>query len=329
MPEPLSTSATSSAPAGKTRRALALLRREIVGVAQDFWKDGHAGDYVPRNKFDDWDDVAEIKPKPKVEDSAYAVSKTNNGQWHAAPGEISERMWGKGSVNPADEYISDLLIRPLGINKDMALLDLSAGLGARMRRTAEEFGIYINGREPDPEIAERGMAMSIAAGLSKKASIMPYDPMNLIETRLYDCIVLRETIYRVADKAKFIKSIVACCKPRAQISFTDYIVNPETLTQPGVKAWLAYEQGTSPLGLVEMAEVWAKAGISLRVHDDQTEYYKKEVKKGLVLFAQFMASGQKPDMATRRSIEKRITTWAHRMTAMEQGMKFYRFYGMR
>lgn len=252
-----------------------------------------------------------------------------NGLWHAQPGEVSEKMWGSGYVSPADEYLTDLMIRPMGLTKDMSMLDLSAGLGGRMRKTTKEFGLYINGREPDPELALRGMAISTAEGRGKRDEITAYDPMNLIEHRQYDCVIARETIYRVADKEKFIRAIIACCKSKAQISFTDYIVNPEARGQPAILAWQAFEKGASPVGLVEMAELWAKAGISLRVHDDQTEYYKKEVKQGLKRFAEFMASGVKPDAPTKKAIEKRITTWAHRTAAMEQGMRIYRFYGLK
>ncbi len=320
--------------ARKSRWALAALQQEIVGVAQDFWKDGCWEKSAPlsggaqQERFEA-EPVQGYSLGAKTKESSYEVSKTQDGYWCAAPGEISERMWGKGSVSPADDYISELLIRPLGITKDMSLLDLSAGLGRRMRRTTDEFGVYINGREPDPEIAVRGMALSVAAGRSKKAAIAAYDPMNLIESRSYDCILARETIYRAVDKGTFVKSIVACCKPKAQISFTDYIVNPESRDQPAIRAWRLFEQGATPVGLVEMAELWAKAGISLRVHDDQTDYYKKEVKRGLMRFAEFMASGVKPDEETRKAIDKRITTWAHRMAAIEQGMRFYRFYGLR
>jgi cyclopropane fatty-acyl-phospholipid synthase-like methyltransferase len=218
---------------------------------------------------------------------------------------------------------------PFSLTKDMSMLDLSAGLGFRMRKTSHEFGLYINGREPDPEIAARGMAMSVQAGMGKRDIITAYDPMNFVDTHKYDCVVARETIYRVVNKKKFISAIVACCKPQVQVSFTDYIVNPESQNQPAILAWRAFEPDSAPLSLVEMAEIWAKAGISLRVHDDQTEYYKKEVKKGIIRFAKYMASGIHPDAETKKAIEKRITTWAHRLAAMEQGMRFYRFYGLR
>jgi hypothetical protein len=76
-----------------------------------------------------------------------------------------------------------------------------------------------------------------------------------------------------------------------------------------------------------MAELWAKAGYMLRVHDDQTAYYRKEVMAGMKRFAQFLATGVRPDAETRVAIGKRMQVWAHRMEAMDNGMKFYRFYG--
>jgi SAM-dependent methyltransferase len=211
----------------------------------------------------------------------------------------------------------------------MTMLDLAAGLGTRMRRLSEEFGISINGLEPDPDLAARGMALSVKAGVGKRNAITAYDPVNLVEKNKYDCVLSRETLYRVADRTKFIASIVACCKPKAQVSFTDYIVNPESKDKPAILAWRAFEKDADPIGLVEMAELWAKAGISLNVLDDETEYYKKEIKRGLLRFAEFMASGVKPDAETKKAIEKRIIIWAHRMAAMEQGMRFFRFYGQR
>lgn len=317
----------------KMRYAGALLWREISGVAQDYWKDGK-GNKAELDDLDAPDIPPELAEKlssltERFSQSPFAKDVSKGGVWHAQPGEISERMWGEGYVTPGDEYITDRLIRPLGMNKDMNLLDLSAGLGGRLRKTTEETGVYITGLEPDPEIAERGMALSYAMGKGKHAVISPYNPTNLIVDRSYDCVIARETIYRVADKAAFIKDIAAALKPKAQVSFTDYIVDFEAQNKPAIVAWRASEKGAKPVSLMEMAELWAKNGITLRVHDDQTDYYKEEVKKGLARFAKFMASGVQPDKETKLAIQKRITIWALRMAAMDQGMKFFRFYGVR
>jgi SAM-dependent methyltransferase len=309
---------------------LTRLKRDIVGLAQDYWKDGDWGKSqgtpsLIKVKGGSNGAAQVVAPRPMVR----LDLEKPTGEWHALPGEISERIWGKGFVTPGDEYISDLLLKPLGINKDMNILDLSAGLGGRLRRATDEYGAYIDGFEPDPEIAARGMDMSVAKGKGRHVKVQHYDPMNLSLTHHYDCVILRETIYRVADKQKFVKSIIDNCKPHAQFSFTDYIVNPEARGRPAIAVWLAFEKGANPVGLVEMAELWAKNGVVLRVHDDQTDYYKKEIKDGLEIFAKFIASGIKPDEVTKKAIQKRITTWGCRLAAIEQGMKFYRFYGLK
>lgn len=301
----------------RVRWAWAFFRRELAGLAQDFWRDGGGHDADKR-----------------LQDDPLSVARAGKGSsankiWHALPGEISEKMWGSGFVTPADDYITDLLVRPLNLADDMMVLDLAAGLGARMRRVAEEFGVSVAGREPDPELAARGRALLTQLDWNEQDSITPYDPMNLSEKNKYDCVIARETIYRVSDKKKFIDSVVACCKPKAQVSFTDYIVNSESKDAPSILAWRAFEGDAEPISLLEMAELWAKAGMSLRVHDDETEHYKKEVKQGLVRFARAIASGPKPDEETKKAIEKRIMMWAHRTAAMENGMRFYRFYGVR
>jgi SAM-dependent methyltransferase len=317
--------------AARMHWVLAYARQSIVGFAQDFWKDGNW------EKTDPLDDVDSQQPSfsdhlnNSTADfaSKNAATKNTGPLWHALPGEISEKMWGNGYVTPGDEYITERLIGPLGLSKDMSLLDLSAGLGGRLRKTTDEYGVYIDGLEPDPEIAARGREMSVLSGHGKHAKIRTYDPKNLSSDHKHDCVLARETIYRIDDKEKFVKSIIQCCKAKVQVSFTDYIVNPESKNQPAILAWCAYEKGANPIGLVEMAEIWAKAGVTLRVHDDMTEYYKSEVKKGLVRFAKYIATGINPDPETMKAINKRIVTWAHRMAALEQGAKFYRFYGLK
>jgi len=81
--------------------------------------------------------------------------------------------------------------------------------------------------------------------------------------------------------------------------------------------------------LVESAEAWAKVGYTIRVHEDLTDIYKKEVMAGMMRLTSFLASGINPDAATKKQILKRVETWVRRVSAIDQGMRFYRFYGSR
>jgi hypothetical protein len=65
----------------------------------------------------------------------------------------------------------------------------------------------------------------------------------------------------------------------------------------------------------------------ISVHDDQTDLYRKELIAGLKRLAVFLASGVKPDADTKKQIKQVMELWAHRAMALEQGMKFYCFYG--
>jgi cyclopropane fatty-acyl-phospholipid synthase-like methyltransferase len=312
-----------------------------TGIAGDFWADGTENPFealrpkiqmllkrLPAGQ-------AEAKATAQGGAANAAAKEAKNGknakassQWHAEPGEISEKMWGAGIVTPGGNVIWDAMVKPLGLNKSMSVLELSAGLGGNMRKVAEETGAYITGLEPDAGVAARGMDLSRHAGQAKHAPVTHYEAAKVTFDRHYDAVLARETFYRVADKTDFFIKLGETCKPQAQIAFTDYIVDPENRKQSAIAAWMANEKGAAPLGLLEMAEAWAKVGFTLRVHEDLSAFYAKEVAAGLRRLSHFLAASKlPPDAETKTALLRRINIWQSRLKAMEQGMKFYRFYG--
>ena len=344
MPHPILIRIQQKARAYFGPHFLLLLKQQLVGLCEDYWADGSENllglDYGHFSFTQFKADLLKIiqpKQQPpatvppmagqKKQAAPSAKTTQQKTEWHAAPGEISEKMWGAGLVTPADDTLTGKLITPLGLTNAMSVLDLSAGLGGRMRKTAQETGAYFTGLEPDPSIAERGMQLSVKAGKSKHAFITHYDPSNLVLNRSYDCVIARETLYRVPDRAAFVAVIAKNTKPHAQIAFTDYILDPEHREKPAILAWKKNEKLANPAGFVEMAELWAKGGFGLRVHEDLSDFYKKEVMAGMKRLMEFLASGVVPDKETGVAILRRIDTWKYRMAAMDSGLKFYRFYG--
>ena len=203
-----------------------------LGLTEDFWKNGH--EYP-------WDALVERYRRKRAakeftRNTPTARKATSHPatagaidllSWHAEPGEISEKMFGSGFVTPGGEFITEKLIRPLGLTKDMSVLDLSAGLGGRIRKIVRETGAYVTGLEPDAGVARRGMDLSVKAGKAKHAPIEYYDASTLNLTRTYDAIISRETFYRLENPDPFFQVLAAHLKSRAQIAFTDYIVDHE------------------------------------------------------------------------------------------------------
>ena len=103
-------------------------------------------------------------------------------------------MWGDGFVTPGDPAITDDLVRPRKLDANtMSVLDLSAGLGGRMRVISDKYGVFVTGLEPDAEVAARGMEMAIHAGKKQQSPIAAYDPDSLSLARKYDLVIARET----------------------------------------------------------------------------------------------------------------------------------------
>ena len=301
----------------------ARLKKAASDLAHDLWYDG------PENPFIQLLNRASFKKLNTKNDTArdFSVPKSSASQWQAVPGEVAEVMWGQGWIMPGEPAISEKLIKPIPLKKQMSVLDLSAGLGGRAQQLVDEFGVVVTGLETDANIAVRGMTLLMEAHNGRKASITSYDPSTFKLNKGYDAIMARELLYKIEDKEKFLQSLIKCANPNAYVSFTDYIVDPDQLAASGIKAWTAYENQAHPIGLIEMGEVWAKSGFYLINQEDLTSVYKKEILLGLKRMVTFLSTSKNPNAVTRRALRRDLQLWMHRLGAIEAGMRLFRFLG--
>ena len=304
----------------------------VIGVASDFWADGPDNPWaslVQRRAIKGPAVVSSllrtVRRAPSSQTGAAPFTEAAGDFWHAEPGEVAEKMWGEGWIMPADREISAKLMDPIGLKDRMSVLDLSAGLGQRALNIVERFGIHFTGLETDPEIALRGMARLIKHNKGKVASISSYDPAVLKLTKGYDAIIARELFYRVGAKDNFLHALRVSANKNAFVSFTDYVVDPAQNSLPAIKAWLMSEKHVRPEGLVEMGEMWAKAGFFIISQEDLTALYKKEVVQGIKRLAIFLATNKKPDSATKGLIKQQLGLWTYRIAALDSGMRVFRF----
>jgi cyclopropane fatty-acyl-phospholipid synthase-like methyltransferase len=315
------------------------LKLKAQGMMEDFWKDppctfprievkiGTFGFSIPN-----W-----FKPIPLELTNAPVVASAPAAPkpppppppiWHAKPGEVAEKMWGEGQILPAGEEILEMLTAPLKLAKEKVVLDLTAGLGGPLRKLSIKI-LQVKGLEADPQIAARAMELAAAVGKAKIAPISTYDTATFSMPSIYDAMIARELFYRIPDRAKLFYSISAGIKFGGQVGFSDFIVDPENRPKPAIKAWIAHETGANPLGLIDMAQAWAAVGFELRASEDQTAFYKKAVAQGLGHMVKSLRANGRPDPETQKAILAEVQTWVHRMAAMEQGMKFYRFHAVK
>jgi len=290
----------------------------LVGLAQDYWKDG--GKEEPPKR---------LPPRKPVQNQPEPIPDT----WQQDRPHILEALWGKGHVLPGGDELIDMLTLPLGTNKEISAIDFSAGMGAIGRRLGSKLQTYVTGFETDAEIAAYGQAALTEDNLARYATVETYDPAKYEVDKHYDCILARELFYRVQDKAKFFKlvreSLKENPKPYGQMVFTDFILEAKASMNPAVVAWLAHETEAKPISLLEMTKLWKKHYFDIRVKEDLTEMYVHEIKTGLFNFVMFLKDQKKLSPEAKRIVAKEIELWAYREAALENGLKFYRFYAIR
>lgn len=304
------------------------VRMNIVGIAQDFWKDPPKPGSerkpkkpLPEEKGESTSEASKVAPQPSVTNKQKKI-------WYADRSQVLEKIWGDGKILPGNDDFLNQLLAPLGLNKEKNALDLAAGLGGLARKMVDDFDTYIRGLEPDAALARRGMTMSINAGKQKHAGIEHYDPASFKADKHYDCIVARELFYRVIGKNKFFKAISSGLKSKGQIVFTDYILDPKARKNEVITAWMAHEPEAAPLSMSEMVQAWTELGFDMRVNEDQTPMYKHEILMSLAKFANFLVYNP-PDEETKPVVLQEIETWGRRVAAMEHGLKFCRFYAIK
>ncbi|MEJ0062019.1 MAG: methyltransferase domain-containing protein [Alphaproteobacteria bacterium] len=264
-----------------------------------------------------------IKPEPAA--VAPASPPAVRPGWRTSRPELLERIWGAGWHLPLGKPLMEVMVAPFGLTKEMSVVDLSAGLGGMARRIAGEYKTYVTGLEPDPALAAYGAAQSLRQGMARNAPVDHYDPEIHEAERRYDCVLARELFFRIKDKPRFIGVVTGSLKSYGQVSWTDFIVEEPDLSLPAMEAWLGHEAGARPLSLNASQELWSGFGYDMRVSEDRTEAYKKDILQALARFVPFLKQ-QKLAEDVKPLIMGEIELWARRAAAFQAGMKFYRFY---
>jgi len=258
------------------------------------------------------------KPDP----DAGKLDRHGKPLWTATRIDVAEKLWGKGFVGPGGEdYVPDL-VKPLGLDKTMSVLDLSAGLGGITRMIATHSGAWVTGLELSPMLAERGAEYTKKADLTKQAPISHYDPNHLSPGRKFDAIFAKE-IFFCLDKEKILTQIKQCLKPGGQLLFTDYLL-ADSINLEGLGGWAEAERlEPHPWRPSETAACLKSLGFDLRIAQDMTDVQLRLIMTRLAEFHDFLQEHEL-DAETRHAVTVEVALWARRAEALRHGLKLYR-----
>ncbi|WP_416618241.1 SAM-dependent methyltransferase [Niveispirillum fermenti] len=249
--------------------------------------------------------------------------------WTATRIEVVEKIWGPGFSSPGGDEFIPTIVKPLGLNPAMSVLDIGAGLGGASRAMAKQYGTWITGLEPNPVLAEAGMFRSQKAGLARQAPIMPIDLENFAWNKRVDAIFSKEAFYTVRNKDKLIDSIEAALKPRGQLLFTDYVVDREQIRGRDFDGWMSAEPvEPTPWTIEQYAAALAQRNLDIRITEDNSDTQRTLILTAIQELVRHLETVSM-DRDTKLAVVEEVEMWARRVAALSSGLRYYRFYAMK
>ncbi len=223
--------------------------------------------------------ISDASPDTKAP-AAKAEPEVHWADWRI---ELMERLWGKGFLLPGGiDFVSELT-KPLNLGSKASVLVLNAGMGGPSNCIAEEFGAFIDGIEPDPELAAASTERAAVVKGMSRVSIknIAIDDDKAFD-RKYDAIFGQEVLLQIADKPQLLNHCVKALKDNGKLVLTDFTSSDDTNAK-ATATWLKREEALAPTtGEDEMRALLKDTGFSVRAVEDMTERYVGLVLDGWV-----------------------------------------------
>ncbi len=243
---------------------------------------------------------------------------------------VAQWLWGDGFIMPGDANYVLELVKPFGLSPAMSMLDLSAGLGGPARVIAQAFGTYVTGLERSVERAKRGMEISVAQNLSKRAAIGHYNPETVeLRPNGFDCILGRGATYSVVEKERLLRVLFQGLKQRGQLLLNEFTVDPAHAERPELAAWIARETYPPVLWTInQYSDCLTSLGFETRVVEDVTAQYRSMI---VTAWERMLTEVDIKAMARnhKMTIIDEAERWMHRLAALQCGaLRVFRVYAL-
>ena len=279
-----------------------------------------------------------LPPRPLAKPGPAAAASGNpDSPLNKADLRVLRALWGGDFVTPGDgEHVIEL-VKPLGLNPKMSMLDFGAGIGGPARAMAKEFGVWITGLEPSRDFVQAGMELSAGAGMAKRVVISGVETEKpVLPERRFDCIFAKESLGVVPDKDRLFAAMSKSLKPGGHVLLTDYVLTREDGDQENA-AWV--EQNRAALGIghpwrqSELHRAMDEAGLDLRINEDITDLYMKLVLGRWQLwesFARDLDDGSADAPERMQLLLDKAKLWTSRMAALRASdIRIYRFHAIK
>lgn len=242
---------------------------------------------------------------------------------------VAQQLWGEGFNQPGGGSFILNMVKPFALNNSMTVMDFGAGLGGGTRAVCDEFDVWVQGFESNPEMATAAQDISTRKG-AKKAEIKLYRaPEFQPKATSVDCIFSHASLYRVKEKDKLLGLFERALKARGQVSITDFVRAPGVAADDPRLQEFAAEAGSAFWLNDDYLQQFKTLKIDVRVDEDQSDHYRSAVIEAWVNF-----TTEPPGMACTKTYPNEavaeVALWTRRVAALDSGaLQLRRYYGIK
>ena len=150
---------------------------------------------------------------------------------------LLQEIWGEHMHGPCSTDYALHLLKPLGLNPKLTVVELGGGLGGISRLMVQAFGIWVNCFEGDKTLADAGMRLSEMSGMQKKARITHFNPVtHFYRPNIADCVFTKEFFHQLENIERVLRASTILLKDKGQLLLTDFML-AEDAAKEDLKEW--------------------------------------------------------------------------------------------
>ncbi len=271
------------------------------------------------------DGVSVVTPPPKT-----AAPPEDGDGWSEERLAAAGLIFGDGRIDPVGEDFIDAMIRPLGMNDTMSVLEFPAGCGAATRAVARITGAWVTAVEEDAVLATAAETLAKKAGLAKKA-VVDNNTLEAAQVRDGSCDVALSFggLQNHGDRQRVLAAMARALKPSGQLVLTDFALTEAKAGGAEIEAWIAREAtARAPDTVADLTALIEGLGLDVRVAEDKGAVYAELARTAL---RDFMAGAEEREVPPelRAWVMREIEFWARRLAALEAGgLGLYRIHAI-
>lgn len=261
-------------------------------------------------------------------------AKAPKEQWTQERVDILESVFGGGALTPGGIAAIMQMVKPLGLDPTMSVLEFGAGIGGATRAIAEEFGAWITGIENSPVLVEIARVRAHTTGMQKKAPVLleSFEAPE-IRARYYNAIYARDVLYTIGKKDALIGQLVQALRPKGQLTFIDYVgADDLALVSAEIGAWKEREPVPVTLWTAERyRQALTMQKLDVRTIEDVTDEVKRDILSAWGKYLKTLdLKALSTSCANAMVLMKEAELWVSRFNALSSGrLRAVRVYAMK